>query len=745
MKRRNFIRGLGLGSAALATAKSAGFKGDPVNTPLPPFDYGKILTLDDAKTKEGLIMVSFELSDHPDQKPYFHKGKIKVKDAEIRRMKSYFFEQDEDEFSGDLSTYEVYVHENDREVIVLWLAGASRDTAISFRGRSNCEFGLSDILDNDEMELVCDGMNIKANLLLDREIGEISLADFGAKDPGDHFSFLAMADPQGGLPDDEHQLDTRMKIHNAFIQESVSLANMLDFDPLFTVIIGDVCDKWGYEKDLRQMNAFLSELNSPVLYGIGNHETLLQSEFGPGYNMQAFNHFISAQKAINGLDKLLYSFNAGDWHFVVWPDPLRPGFWETHPHYFDWLERDLEKYRDRPTMVFQHVPVHPAGISPHINYAESVFVKRTFLDILSRQGNVKYCLSGHVHIPVRASFKTAVSYRGIQLLNLPAAGYRPRAFGEEDFYGGPSQGIALIHIRGKEASIQYKTVTEEVFDYPSEFPAFDETAYPLWLKYKWELPTGNNIINGDFKDGFRGWARRFVYAEDHDPSNLCEIRPSPGDADRQSLYLYARKRGYMAPGQDRLPQDINRICQAVELKKGGSPSLGFNYRIDGQHSDMNGYCGGYVWIEGYSRSNKVLNLMYSVNKIWVNIGGQYSKYHEVPSIQMGLPNRTDTWYKCQLNILEDQDKHSQGRSFRELDMDRLIINMGVWNINDGDDQPFGMYLDGFRLDYDLPGSSQAGGLSIDPKKEEDKWWRNKIWPWKNIAGEHRYIIATQKK
>ena len=107
-------------------------------------------------------------------------------------------------------------------------------------------------------------------------------------------------------------------------------------------------------------------------------------------------------------------------------------------------------------MVFQHVPVHPAGISPHINYAESVFVKRTFLEILSRYGNVKYCLSGHVHIPVRASFKTAVSYRGIQLINLPAAGYRPRAFGEEDFYGGPTQGLAMVHIRGTEASINTK-------------------------------------------------------------------------------------------------------------------------------------------------------------------------------------------------------------------------------------------------------------------------------------------------
>jgi len=744
MKRRKFIRGLGLGSAALVTAKNAGLNPDPANTPLAPFNYGKIRTLDDALTEEGLIMVRVALKGHPVKKPSVHRGKIKVKNAEIRRMKSYFFEQDEDEFSGDLSTYEVLLHENDAEVIVLWLADASPGTGISLRGGSNCQFTISDLLDNDELELEGDGMNIKANLLLDREIGEIKLADFGASEPGEHFDFIAMADPQGGLADDEKQLDTRMKIHNAFLQESVALANRVDFDPLFTVVIGDVCDKWGYEKDLRQMNAFLSELKSPVIYGIGNHETLLRSEFGPGYNMQAFNNFLSAQKAINGLDKLLYSFNAGSWHFVVWPDPLRPGFWETHPHYFDWLERDLQKYSDRPTMVFQHVPVHPGGISPLINYAESVFVKRTFLEILSRHGNVKYCLSGHVHIPVRASFKTAVSLRGIKLINLPAAGYRPRAFGEEDFYGGPTQGIAIVHIRGTEASIQYKTVTEEVFDYPSDFPVFDEKAYPLWLNYRWELPAGDRVLNGDFTEGFKGWARRFVYQEDHDPSNLCEIRPSPGKENKFSLYLYARNRGYKAPGQDRLPQDINRICQAVELEKGLSPCLRFNYFIDGEISDMGGYCGAYAWMEGYARSKKVLNLIYSVNKIWVNIGAQYSKSVKVPSVQMGLSGKTDTWNECMLNIREDHDIHSQGLSFGEMDIDRLIVNLGVWNINEGDDQPFSIYFTDFRLDYDLQGSSQSGGIRIYPKGKEDEWWRNKSGISTNLAGEHRYFIATPK-
>lgn len=136
--------------------------------------------------------------------------------------------------------------------------------------------------------------------------------------------------------------------------------------------------------------------------------------------------------------------------------------------------------------------------------------------------------------------------------------------------------------------------------------------------------------------------------------------------------------------------------------------------------------------------------MYSVNKIWVNIGGQYSKRRIVPAIQMGLNDSPDTWHECLLNIQEDHNSQNRDRSFGELDIDRLIINLGVWNLNDGDDQPFGIYFNDFRLDYGQPGSSQAGSIRPEPKSEEDRWWRNKIWPWKNIAGEHRYIITTQK-
>ncbi len=98
-----------------------------------------------------------------------------------------------------------------------------------------------------------------------------------------------------------------MRIHNAFLQESVALVNRLETDPLFTFVMGDVTDDWGYEEDFAKMNEYLLKLKTPVLYGIGNHETSLHLDFGPGYNMEGFNNYFAAQKQVNGLEKLLYS------------------------------------------------------------------------------------------------------------------------------------------------------------------------------------------------------------------------------------------------------------------------------------------------------------------------------------------------------------------------------------------------------------------------------------------------------
>ncbi|MFC2123767.1 metallophosphoesterase family protein [Bacteroidota bacterium] len=746
MKRRKFLKNLGASSSAFVVGNSAvQTLGNHIDGN--GYKYGEIKSFEDIISKEGQIIIRIEFASSEGTRISSNAGNLNVKGAKIDRIKEYFFEPPEDSLDEKQFSWNLTADNQHKDILVVWVSAGTPDTELRIKANNKpLTVRLKEILDNNEWQAEVSGSRITLNFLLDKEIGEINLEDIGGRIPGDNFSFAIMADPQGGDPEVEGNVITRMKIHNAFAEDSIERINELDPLPVFTLILGDIVDSQGQAGNFKKMHQYFQKLKTPILYEVGNHETRYQSIFTPSYNMDAFNNFFAAQKEINGMELMLYSFNAGQWHFIVWPDPLRTNFWETHPHYFDWLERDLEKYKDKPVIFMQHVPAHPIGINPLINYAESIIVKRTVLDLLAKHGNVKYIFSGHVHIPIKASFKTAVNYRGMKMINLPPAGYRPRGFGEEDFLGGPTQGVLIVDINGNDAKARFRTVTQEEFTYPEQLPEFDRNKYPLWLNYKWELPADNQLLNGNFEQGLNNWNRRYVYIEDKDPSNFCEIRRKQSDSSFSSLYLYSRKRGYDIPGQDRLPQTINRLCQAVKLLPGGTPVLNLNYWLDGNNCDFTGWCGSYIWIEGFKDSFKHLNLMYWNNYAYVNLGGNFSDVRVVKPAHFSLDDLPDKWNKTYLNIAQDFDSSNEGKRYAELDLDRLVINLGVWNANDGRDQPFGIFFNDLKLSFDGESTpSSVNGKEIDKTPDDKLWWLGKFSPFTHIAGEHRYILETKRQ
>jgi hypothetical protein len=735
MKRRKFLQNLGLSIPPLVI-RPVSVK-DERSSEFPQYNYRQPVTLQEAVTKEGQIIVRLEFQSD-DRHGQQLKPKINIEKGNILRTKSYFFEQGEDNFTGSLEAPVISTAKGDLDVLVLWLDRFSEETNISLIDNAGVfAFSLAEIVKKQEVTGQIDRARVKANFLPDKEIGELNPVEVGIKKPGDDFTFIIMADPQGGDASNPEDNLCRMKIHNAFIEESIRLVNNLKTKPAFCLMLGDIVDHQGEERHFAQMARFFERLSMPVLYEMGNHESRYRTSFGPGYNLSGFNNYFAAQKAINGMELLLYSFNLGKWHFVVWPDPLRQMFWENHPHYFDWLERDLEKYKDRPTIFLQHIPMHPIGINPLVNYCETAYVKRLLFDILSKHGNVKIIFAGHVHIPVKSSLKTAVSHCGINCINLPAAGYRPRAFGEEDFYGGPAQGICIVDVKGDKISSIYKTVTLEEFPYPGKFPEFDSEKYPLWFGHKWELTAGRQFVNGNLENGLTGWGRRFVYHEDENPSNICEVRKQEGIP---ALYLKTEKRGFHTPGQDRLPQDINRIFQAVEPEQDKNPFIKFEYLLDGKNCDFSGFNGLYIWVEGYRKSTRLVNLLYFANKAWVNLGSTYSRSAGPGPLIFSLNNTPDVWHRVQFNVKADFEFNKEGLKFGQPAPDRLVVSTGIWNINDGRQQPFAAFMRNFSVGYNLGSASQIDGEEIELIPDERKWWRGKLLPSGNVAGEHHYHV-----
>ena len=310
-------------------------------------------------------------------------AEMRIRQGKIRRAKSYFmavekWKHQTNRLSWQMSGLTAYPY-----TIICWITPNSRTPELSIQIDKATTISLTELFAQQGLEYATDTLDVSVGLLGSQEIGTVDRSFFNVSSDNDKFQFAVMADPQGGdARDMTNGSITRMKIHNAFIENSVSLVSLLK-NPAFCLVLGDIVDSQGQETNFDQTLAYFKQADVPWLYSVGNHETKYRLTFGADYDFSGFSNYLAAQKKINGMDKLLYSFNLGKWHFIVWPDPLRKNFWETHPHYFDWLEQDLEQHQDQPTFLLQHIPAHPIGIDPLISYVESVEVKRTLLDILA--------------------------------------------------------------------------------------------------------------------------------------------------------------------------------------------------------------------------------------------------------------------------------------------------------------------------------------------------------------------------
>jgi hypothetical protein len=115
------------------------------------------------------------------------------------------------------------------------------------------------------------------------------------------------------------------------------------------------------------------------------------------------------------------------------------------------------------------------------------------------------------------------------------------------------------------------------------------------------------------------------------------------------------------------------------------------------------------------------------------------------SIHLKLDSDPDQWHQANLNIARDFEQQS-GQKFADLQADRIVINLGVWTINDGHDYPSSIYFDDLQLEKNAPPQliSKVGNMTVDQMPDDSVWWLGKYMPFTHIAGEHRYTFTTKK-
>ncbi len=176
----------------------------------------------------------------------------------------------------------------------------------------------------------------------------------------------------------------------ARVESAVNAFNIAGAD--FAVELGDLVDRADVELEigfLREIDKVYAGFNGPRHYVLGNHcvDTLTKDEF----------------VANSGMSAPHYSFDVGDYHFVVldacyredgvaygrrnfdWKDCAIP---ETE---LDWLKADLAAAKGRPTVVFVHQRLDLEG-------AHGVKNQVAVREVLEESGQVRAVFQGHNHV-----------------------------------------------------------------------------------------------------------------------------------------------------------------------------------------------------------------------------------------------------------------------------------------------------------------------------------------------------------
>jgi 3',5'-cyclic AMP phosphodiesterase CpdA len=327
------------------------------------------------------------------------------------------------------------------------------------------------------------------------------------------FMFLINSDPQMG---DEHTKKKGLQTLNELLQMFVDETNARKGKAKADFVVWDGDLVWdAYQNAFDNFQRIVSKMNIPSILVHGNHD---------GYNDDP--KFLNLQEKISGYRKLNYSFDYGKWHFVIIKAEekyLQP---EQKKQMLKWLDNELKNNKDKQTMLFMHYHILPTGLSQMEFYTYfPMSFKNEMLDTITRYSNVKYVFSGHVHIGIKASIKTARQYKGTNFILAPTPVF-PRPFGEE-FPQFREKGSKYdrrgfyteIHVNGDDVKIIGRKINHPFKKkYPKKFKSFQTSQDIRAFIPEGKLPVKEQLYNGDFSNDLTGWQSSFRYQKDRKPS-----------------------------------------------------------------------------------------------------------------------------------------------------------------------------------------------------------------------------------
>ena len=517
---------------------------------------------------------------------------------------------------------------------------------------------------------------------------------------GNKFSFAIIADPQLSHEGNKNRVAVNSRLT---LMKAIDEINNMNPRPDFIIHLGDlvnVPDSLSFENFVKSTK----HACMPTLWIHGNHDSY------PPYSI--FKHY---QSIATGMNEAWYSWEIGEWHFIAIPCNFRSRDniqISEEKKFVQWLENDLNLHKEKPTIIFGHLPLIPVGLSQLEWYTYFFPLRLTLLDLLTRHGNVKWYFNGHVHNGIKASIKMSKNFKGINFVTCPTI-IESRNFGEElsGFEAGLLNGgyYAIVEVDGPDLQLNARLADiEDSYKYPQPFKLFEEKDEPRWFNKIVDFEPVKRIENGGFENGLTGWGVSYRYMSDEDPAFLTEISSCRKSEGKFSVKIHSHSKLPIFWAND----DYHQIYQVVEIPVHDlRPIFTANYFLEKKP----GNGGGFIRVAGIAGNSLKFHMMFKygsneskvvylpqciLNEYYGRIlGGKYlnNMAKEKQAMFWDITNEPGVWHELIVDIADLYDRGiGEEGAFKKLGITKFHISLGTWN-NKEEGSESTVYFDCIRL------------------------------------------------
>ncbi len=197
-----------------------------------------------------------------------------------------------------------------------------------------------------------------------------------------------------------------------------AVQSIMKQDVDFVMFLGDSTDK----SDPHEIISFLrcvQKIKKPFYFVIGNHDAHKLA----GIDKESYIKLINIYDPYQKSKKPYYYFKPSKDVLAVVMDGASDFAPTAHGNYskemVTWLDKILEKNKDKVVLIFQHFPL----IAPTDNYSHTTLEIDPYMELLCKYKNIALISSGHFHAD-----KVVVDENGIHHISVPALLNKPSIY-----------------------------------------------------------------------------------------------------------------------------------------------------------------------------------------------------------------------------------------------------------------------------------------------------------------------------